>query len=459
MNRGPLYLAWDARRATQGGMIRIAQRQQARLTALVDFVRRCSHYYGDLLRDLPPDEVTLDKIPPATKGALMARFGDWVTDPAVRLTDLDAFTADPARAAEPFLGRYLVYRSSGTTGDSAIFVHDRAAMAVKAALKLARGLPTWLSWPDVATFVRRGRRAAVLLLTGAHYATYVAFEHARRVQPWRRDKTRLLSVLSPLPELVRELNAFQPALLGGYATALTLLADEQAAGRLRIRPTLVVSGAESLTAEMRSRIERAFACPVRETYLASEAPLAFGCGHGWLHVNADWVIVEPVDEAYRPARPGQPSHSVLVTNLANRVQPIIRYDLGDSVLSNPGPCSCGNPLPAIRVAGRTDQILDFPGPSGATIRLLPLAVSNVVYETPDVHRYQLIQTARDRLAVRLEAMRPEGDAAAWAAVHQRLCAYLAAQGLPTVRVERVPESPAPDPRSGKYQQVWSEIRR
>ncbi len=55
------------------------------------------------------------------------------------------------------------------------------------------------------------------------------------------------------------------------------------------------------------------------------------CAHGLFHVNSDWYILEPVDEDYRPVAPDVGSHTVLITNLANRVQPLIRYDLGDRV--------------------------------------------------------------------------------------------------------------------------------
>lgn len=376
MTWNPLHLTWDARRAMRGGPAAIARRQQTRLADLVAFVRMHSRYYAERYRDLPADGISLHHLPPVMKRDLMARFDHWVTDPAVRLADLEAFIADPERAGELYLGRYLVSHSSGTSGTSTVVVRDRAAMAVSAALKRARGLPTWLSWRDGAAFVRRGRRAAVVLSTGGHWATYATFAHDRGRAPWRKDRTLLLEVSLPLPEQVRALNAFQPALLGGYATALTLLAHEQEAGRLRMRPLLVVSGAETLSSEMRSLIERAFGCPVRQTYLASEAPLAFECAHGWLHANADWVIVEPVDEAQRPTPPGHASRSVLITNLANRVQPFLRYDLGDSVLASPEPCACGNPLPAIRVEGRTDQILAFPTPTGETISLVPLGLTS-----------------------------------------------------------------------------------
>nr|BFE45663.1 hypothetical protein GCM10017547_35560 [Pseudarthrobacter oxydans] len=52
---------------------------------------------------------------------------------------------------------------------------------------------------------------------------------------------------------------------------------------------------------------------------------------------------------------------MLLSNLANRIQPILRYDLGDSVTTRTDPCPCGDPTPAIHVQGRTAELLTFPG--------------------------------------------------------------------------------------------------
>jgi phenylacetate-coenzyme A ligase PaaK-like adenylate-forming protein len=388
----------------------------------------------------------------------MARFDDWVTDPTVRWSDVSAFVAEPGRSAELYLGRYLVWQTSGTSGVPVVLLQDRATRAVSGALDLTRGLPTWLSWRDVATFVWRGRRAAAILARDGHWATWVALQHAIRRQPWRRGRTRVLSVLAPLAEQVRELNAFQPSLLGGYATALTRLAYEQEAGRLRLRPILIISGAETLTPAMRSRLETSFGCPVREAYGAGEAYLAFDCCHGWFHVNADWVIVEPVDENNAPTPPGRFSHSVLVTNLANRVQPIIRYNLADRVLLRPDPCPCGNALPAIRVEGRTDEILTFSTRDGARVHLAPLSLYLASW-IDGVRRSQVIQVAPSRLRVRFEPVRPEEDGVLWARLQRQLQAFLAEQGCEMVTVERAPEAPAPESRGGKFRHVWSELHR
>ncbi len=193
----------------------------------------------------------------------------------------------------------------------------------------------------------------------------------------------MFPVATPLPELVAQLNAFQPALLAPYATTAALLATEQQAGRLRIRPALVALAAEGLPDGEPARIAAGFGSIVGNSYAATECPfLSYSCRDGWLHVDADWVILEPVDADHHPTPPRQQSHTVLVTNLANRVQPILRYNLGDSVLQRPEPCPCGNPLPAIRVWGRTADLLTFPTPSGQSVTLTPLASPPISTSSP-----------------------------------------------------------------------------
>ena len=104
---------------------------------------------------------------------------------------------------------------------------------------------------------------------------------------------------------------------------------------------LVNAAGETLTDPARRQIEAAFGCRVGNYYGSSEAVgLTFECAVQRLHVNSDWYILEPVDDQDRPVPPGELSHDVLVTNLANRIQPIIRYALGDQVSIGP------NPVPA-----------------------------------------------------------------------------------------------------------------
>jgi phenylacetate-coenzyme A ligase PaaK-like adenylate-forming protein len=180
--------------------------------------------------------------------------------------------------------------------------------------------------------------------------------------------------------------------------------------------------------------------------------IAYGCREGWLHVNADWVVLEPVDSEYRPVPPGVPSHTVLLTNLANRVQPIIRYDLGDSVLASPERCRCGSRLPAIRVEGRRDDVVSMQGPTGAIVRLLPLALTTIVEEVAKIHRFQIVQATPVRLLLRLERGHEHRQAVGRAAVGA-LRQYLVQQSLPNVEVAMDRHAPLTDRRSGKLREV------
>src|SRR5262249_44980425 len=158
-------------------------------------------------------------------------------------------------------------------------------------------------------------------------------------------------------------------------------------------------------------------------YGASECmSIACSCPQGRLHVNADWVVLEPVDADYHPTPPGEPSHTVLLTNLANRVQPIIRYDLGDSVTLDS--CACGSVLPAIHVEGRCDDILSMRAADGTLVRLAPLALATVVEESIHNHRFQVVQTAEDEIALRIDAPYDSERHHEWNAARRALRNYL-----------------------------------
>ena len=151
---------------------------------------------------------------------------------------------------------------------------------------------------------------AVLVATGGHFAVADWFERLRgqlALLPGGRDLVKVFSVLLPLGELTRLLNDFQPTMLLGYPSVVHLLAAEQRAGRLRIAPVFVGVGGEGLEAGARKRITEAFRCLVNTQYGASEFySIAFECGQGRLHLNSDWVILEPVDAAYQPTPPASP---------------------------------------------------------------------------------------------------------------------------------------------------------
>ena len=419
---------------------------------LLRYARRHSPFYGDRFRALPEDRLLLRDVPIATKAELMARFDDWATDRYVTQSAVAEFLVDRSHIGQLFLGRYLVWKSSGSTGEPGIFVQDRGALAVYDALLAVEIQAARVASRYAWGFLAQGGRAALVVATGDHFASIASWQRVCRGTPW--PNARAFSVMEAMPELVAQLNAYQPAFLASYPTTLALLADERRAGRLTITPTCIWSGGEYLSAASRAAIERAFGALVINEYGASECmSIAHSCAEGRLHVNSDWVVLEPVDRDYRPTPVGEPSHTVLLTNLANRVQPIIRYDLGDSVTVIPTPCACGSLLPSIRAEGRRDDVLSLRARDGRYVRLSPLALTTVVEDVAVNHRFQLVQCAPDRIDVRLAVSEPAQRSAQWHAVQRALSQYLALQSLDNVEVRLAKKPPVPDPHSGKAREV------
>ena len=446
----------DVQAASHAPAAALIRRQQMRLAHLLAAVQG-SRLYQERLQG-QGGAFDFQSITPVTRAELMARFDDWVTDPALRLDDLQALTRDPARAGEAWLGRYVVWESSGTSGQPGIFVQDARAMAVYDALEATRQRPPARApalpfWPLAALggfdWLGASDRHALVTATGGHFASTVSFERLRTINPWLALNARSFSVLQAPDTLVAALNDFRPTVLATYPTAAAVLADEALAGRLRIAPRCVMMGGESVSPAVRQHVARAFRAVVRSSYGTSEfLPIAWECAHGQLHVNADWVLLEPVDEQQRPVPPGQRSDTVLLTNLVNTVQPLIRYELGDHVTLHAERCTCGSPLPVIEVQGRHDEPLVLAGSNGESVTLLPLALSTVMEDCAGVFDFYLCQIDDRTLELHLPL---EGAAGERALVRSRaaLQAFATAMGAAPIEVCVLLGQSVPRGRSGK----------
>jgi phenylacetate-coenzyme A ligase PaaK-like adenylate-forming protein len=421
---------------------------QARFYALTRTVRERSPFYRDAWKHLPAGPLRLARLPVVTKGQLMAAFDDWCTDREVTRAAVDQFIGERAHIGDRFLDRYLVWMSSGSTGEPGIYIQDAGALATYDALVSAQVAGPAFAGCDWQAVAASGGRAALITADTDHFASIASWRRLAQGKPWLDMKS--FAVTQPVQDIVRELNAYQPTFLSSYPTVLSLLADEQAAGRLAIRPAALWSGGEGLSLPAQRRIERDFRCPLQNEYGASEClTIGHGCREGFLHVDADWVLLEPVDRDHRPTPPGELSHTVLLTNLANVVQPIIRYDLGDSVRFKAGACACGSPLPAIHVEGRSDDVLSLRARDGTLKRLVPLALTTVIEDAAHIHRFQVVQSAHDCLALRLM----DADRVHAAAAQAALRAYLDRHGLTHVKVVVESGQPQPSLRGGKLRQV------
>jgi phenylacetate-CoA ligase len=240
--------------------------------------------------------------------------------------------------------------------------------------------------------------------------------------------------------MVRALNAYRPEAIIGYPTIAALLAEEQLAGRLDIAPRILAFGSEPLTDDIVRRVVAAWGVRPANVYATTEAPIVANSSpqDRCLDVAEDLVVLEVVDAAGRPTPPGTPGERVLITNLASRAVPLIRYEIGDVVTPAAGPSPAGRPYRRLAgVEGRSADVLHLPARAGGTVAVHGFRLGHPLADFPDVRQFQFGSDAR---GLSLEVVLRAGAPAAIAeALRAALVAELESAGAvaPPVRVAAV----------------------
>jgi phenylacetate-coenzyme A ligase PaaK-like adenylate-forming protein len=216
--------------------------QQERLERIVRHAAAHSPIYRELYRGIDLSRpIELSRLPPTGKAALMERFDEWVTDPRIRLSDVEAHVAS-LRGDELFRDEYRTCATGGTSGRRCVFLFSRAEWITAVA-----GLLRWSAFAGVTPRLPRRRVANVMAAHPLHMTARFGLTTDVGAHRVRRFDAR-----RPVREIAAELDAFRPEALSGYPSVLALLADEQLAGRLRIAPRTVTTTSEVRTRKWRS---------------------------------------------------------------------------------------------------------------------------------------------------------------------------------------------------------------
>jgi phenylacetate-coenzyme A ligase PaaK-like adenylate-forming protein len=362
--------------------------QRERLRALIRHAVATSPYYRDALGP-GAEHAELADLPTLPKRVLMDELDRVVTDRRLRLAGLEPFLA-AADAGALYHGEFRVFSTSGTSGVPGLFVYSQAEFA---------------HW--VAVFLRSFARLGLtpdtrIVGIGAPSALHLSQQVIAAMQAGRSGAPRV-SVTTPLEEMVAALNAYGPEVIGGYPSVIALLAEEQLQGRLAIEPRVVLTSSEVLTEDAAARIASAWTKPVEGYFSTEVGVIASGSlDHVGMHVCEE-AIVEVVDESNRPVAPGTLGSKVLLTNLVNRAQPLIRYELSDAIRLEVGPDPSGRPFDRIaRIDGRSDDVLRVPGAAGGAVSVHPYRLRAPFVRLLDVLQYQVVHRA-DGVLVRFVA--------------------------------------------------------
>lgn len=377
-------------------------------------------------------ERPLHELPVLTKAMMMEHFDDLVTDRTLHLDDVRAF-ATQGEAGQRFNNRYWVNATSGSSGHPGFFLFDETEWAYVLA-SFARSQ----EWSGVRiNLTRRQKMATVASISPWHMSSQVS----ATVKSWWRPSLRL-PASQPLSTTVAELNEWQPEVLIAYASMAGNLAEEQLAQRLRIQPTVVYVASEVLTSQTKKLVQEAWGNGPYNQYAATEtASIAAehrSCRH--MHFFEDLVITEVVDEHYQPVPPGEYGAKLLVTTLFSRTQPLIRYELNDSVRVSTESHICGLPFALLdSIQGRVEDSLTLPAISSGEVLVRPLVINRIMDIVP-VSGWQVIQQADNGLVLLLSSLR---NGISDERLVDQVTRSLAQEGarVPYIRIQHVTEIP------------------
>jgi phenylacetate-coenzyme A ligase PaaK-like adenylate-forming protein len=140
------------------------------------------------------------------------------------------------------------------------------------------------------------------------------------------------------------------------------------------------------------RLQEVFGVRPFDVYGSSEGLFGSECEHHQgIHLFEDTTLVENVDADGQPVPPGQRGARLLVTNLYNLVQPLLRLEVTDIVTLDPDPCPCGRILTRMKtIYGRSDDVLSLCARDGGQVAVHPLHFA-LLTRDPQVGEFQVIQ--------------------------------------------------------------------
>jgi phenylacetate-CoA ligase len=247
--------------------------------------------------------------------------------------------------------RWWYYSSGGSTGEPIRFIQDElhekwTAATVKYYYEKMLGIEE--------TFAKK------VFLWGSERDIFEGTIGFRaKVNNWLTNTIFLNSFRmteKDMADYVDIINKYKPELIKGYTGSLFEISRYIEKHKLTVHsPKIISSHAETLTEEARQKIESTFGTKIYDFYGSREVgPIAGECKEGLMHIFGFNNYVEILDGNDSPVKEGH--GKIVITTLHNLSMPLIRYEIGDTALTNAGRCKCGNPLPTLKKI--TGRILD-----------------------------------------------------------------------------------------------------
>ena len=237
--------------------------------------------------------------------------------------------------------------SSGSTGTPVHFYKDQPAETMSKAVLYFGWIQAGFKFGQTSVTIWGNRKTVSEVWTTKASRMKALLFRQHRIAAC--DLTSAETVASAIADI----RSASPKFMDGYTNSLFLLAKEWLSlGYKHLGCTAIFTTAESLLTSQRLIIESAFG-PVFDQYGCSEINgIAFQCSKcGNYHIISPHVVTE----FEPPSENG--SCSIIVTDLDNYAMPLIRYQIGDTVIPSDNVCTEANWPSIASISGRISDVI------------------------------------------------------------------------------------------------------
>lgn len=356
----------------------IEKKQWQRVLQLSDSAKRDVEYYKKIFKKIDIKKENFQDIPFLTKN-IINRNRENLISKKYQKTDLN------------------LNSTSGSTGEKLIFYTDKKIIKNR---EYYRDAVNYRGEEWICDNIWEKK----VLLWGLHNDVSKVSNLKDKLMNWCFH-ILFLSTYDLTPDLielyVKKINKFKPKLIVGQPSALFVFSNYLKLKNIKIfSPYAIISSAEMLYSYQRKIIESVFNCKIFNRYGCREfGAIAQECEmHKGMHINAEHVFVEIVDEKGNPCKPGELGE-IVITDLDNYGFPFIRYKIGDLGVLSDRRCSCGRGLPLLeKVEGRTWDVIVCPNGNHLTGTFWTILLRE---EVDGIDNFQLIQQDINEINLKL----------------------------------------------------------
>ncbi|MBC7457152.1 MAG: hypothetical protein H7235_02655 [Bdellovibrionaceae bacterium] len=400
------------------------------------------------MEDLKIPIENFNSLAPATKISMQENLRKNLSNARVRQEEIDVLLQDFSKIKGLIGNNYLVCTTSGSSGLPGIYFFDAKTWGSLRSIVFSRLLKELI----VKRLCRFSRIRWTMVIAMREFN--ITYRLSRDLPLfWKLFfKFDFIDITYP-PEIISsQIMMSNPEILHCYPSVLEPLAQLKLSGRLQINPDYITSASEAFTSGVKDLVKKAFpTSKIREVYGATEfSAIACECPYGRLHINEDWCVVEAVDEEGNEVAIGTPSEKIYLTNLINRVQPVIRYEISDSIVKLGRDCQCGSKLMGIQILGKLDSKLSFKPPGQAEFELSAKHIHVMLSSFSAINAYQIEKISESCFKIYLVTNQSKSQIDLSESVKNKLKEYLESRSVNGMIIEiEYKVSLGRDQRSGK----------